>query len=290
MIMAFEIPKTEAIGSISRPPISRMQELKLRTWRDLNPTYRRAFLNRYDITDIFREELERKRDSPIPQHTILECNGDTGSGKSEAIMNIAMSWITDSWKKVHICMEASSFNQLASEAKRGDCIIRDEQPMRVGLGSVRENMQMINIGEITRKYRLNLAFVSPSPRYMVLSHYRLITLWMDTENWYNRLAVIDPRREICIGNIDVPIMQNNPLREKYELKKDEFIDATRKGSFAHDLLLRKAHEMIEDIKYEGLKNDSRRKAYVRNRFPMFTSGEIKQIVENVKLIKEGAIE
>lgn len=289
--MVFEIPKK--VGrkkAIRRPPISKMQELKLRTWRDLHPSHRRAFDNRFDITSIFRDEMIRKRDSDIPQHSILEIIGDTGSGKSETAMNIALEWITHGPNQVKICMEASSFNEIAATANPGDCVIRDEQPKRVGLGSIRETLQMLNAGEIMRKFKFNIILVSPTPRSYVLAHYRLTTLWMDIEERVNRLAVLDPHRQLCLGSITVPIRNNNPLRREYESKKDEFIEATRKGRFTNDLLMKKSKELNEDERFAKIKNDRARKAYIRSLYPFFTGAEINHIIEIIKMLKKGILD
>jgi len=274
-------------GSLSG--LSKMKRLELMAWMRNNPTFKRATNPRWDITKSFTRQLIERRDSKIPQNNILEIIGQTGSGKSESAIALCEQFIKKNGRKLFISFSSQEFIGMAKRMKPGDCLLKDEQAKRVGQGSIREKLAELNLEEITRKSQRNFVFASPTMRLHGAIHYRLYTLMMDIENKCNRLAVIHPATNTCLGWMVVHILDPNPYRAAYDARKDEYIEEVVTGRLKNNALVRIAQGFVDDERFNSSKNKKRKLAFVRLKNPYLTTGELNDIVEYVDMLRDGTI-
>jgi len=245
----------------------------------------RSFINafKYDWSQQFYKIVKNTVNPKFQftQNLVLSLNGSTGSGKSAIMLSLGKKFFPHfSWRNImffdqHILDRAKDF-------KKNTLIIRDENPAKgiFGQGSVRTQGQLVVLGEVSRKYGLNLAFIEPEFAENAITKYYLETMDMSFEQRLTRCALMDAATKQYMGHILVPIVPESDRDwVKYNENKDEFIDKVRKGDFSGSKLDygALADKAINDPDFGDYRNKKERKAYLIMKYPNYTAGEIDTI-------------
>lgn len=238
-----------------------------------------------DITEQFTKLIENTV-NPAAHYTqmrnlILSVYGETGSGKSNSIMAIGKRFFPHFSHK-NVFFYDQEIIEKAHEFPRGTLIIRDENPARAiyGVGSQRIPEQVGVMIETCRKHGLNIALVEPSFTENPVTKFYLETFDMDPVQRISRLGVRDPNTKMFIGGIFVKAMdEDDPDWIEYGKKKDAFIEDIKRGRMSASKL--NYDQIVSDIiatMDPGLYlNKAERKAHLVQRFPTWTTGEIRTL-------------
>lgn len=298
--MYYPIPKDRVVKNRQNydifDGIEHMKLLKLRALTKKNETLKKIYKHKYNITNEFRQEVRGKTKenrTGIPQHMIIQIYGDTGMGKSEAGKILAEEDIARTPDDIFVYMEQTKLLEKIGERKVGDVVILDEQPLRAGMGSSRESMQLKNLEEVTRKFQLSFIFISPTIRVHQTAHYWLRALVMNTGLRINRLAVQEPSTGECLGYIDLKIpteetLKNRPLSQKYEVEKDEFINEVITGKVRSDYLPKLAVNIMNNQDFSDFKSKNKvtldaLKVLIMKTYPTLTTAENTALAQCIKI-------
>ncbi len=207
--------------------------IKWETELRANPLKKRFFT--IDLTNDFIQDLKFR--SKGENHFIIECLGQTGSGKSIAMLILGLVLNTETGKDLfnldNLSFEKSEMiKKIKDNFKKDSIYILDEQTVGVGLGSEREEQEQQNLEEITRKAGLSLIFNSPTPRKHGTAHYRLEFIKRDDNERYSFFGVLlntGGYNYIPVGFVKFKIAKENQnnfkeLWKDYNKRKDIFIE------------------------------------------------------------------
>jgi hypothetical protein len=259
-----------------------MEKVKLNALVKAYPTLEILNSSDYNFTKEFFEDLQDRMFNR-QDHFIITVSGETGIGKSLLKQAIALK-IDPKITVKNICFKNEDLLNKAQDIKRRTILIKDEEPVGVGVGSLREELEMVNLQEITRKFQLSLLFGSPTERTHKTAHYNLLVIDKDYTRKLTRVAIENPysEKKEFIGYIIVkvnPSLKTNKLWKKYNKIKDKFIDETLKRKSG----ARINHEEINKRIKKAIKKDSREteiKVTITALCPQYTQQEKKDIFEN----------
>jgi ABC-type dipeptide/oligopeptide/nickel transport system ATPase component len=247
-----------------------------------NPSFIRVF--KRDKTNDFIATM-RNIVNPLhkfEENTVWGVSGETGTGKSIAIMSLVKIILRKRGVWQLFCFTDKQVLDLASEFERDIFLVRDEDIKRAvyGEGSMRTQMQLEVLGETVRKAGLSLVFISSRPTPYDIAKYYLETVDMDIDNRITRLALKEPVTQQYIGAIYVPIIPNiDPDWIQYSKMKDAFIERMKRGEIADtkENLNNLVKEVLDKCDLETYRNKGERKTFIMSCYPNFTSGEIKTL-------------
>jgi hypothetical protein len=267
-----------------------LERLKARLSTDC--TFIRVFQK--NLTDQFFSHLRNIVDPTIKheQNFIISLSGQTGTGKSMAVISLAKLIYSLKFSYKNVCFFDSKILELAPTLPRDSIIIRDENPAKAvyGAGSQRIEMDLVVLSETVRKFGLSLIFVEPTERQMDIVKWYLETVDIDYDNRITRLAVKDPHTKTFLGAIYVRAVEATDVDWiEYNKIKDAFIEDVKKGNYSgakadYTSLARKVASKI-DTNIFSKKQD--RLVYVQSMFPTFTNQEVRIIHTFVEIIIKG---
>jgi len=243
-----------------------------------------------DLTELIYDDLKNISD---PNHnfttnTVINVSGLTGSSKSMSVISLGLRIFKNfSWKNMFFYDE--QILQNAGNIPPNSFIVRDENPQKAiyGIGSARTTAQIRVLAETCRKYGLNLCFIEPEFVQSGVAKLILETVDMDIKRRITRLAVRDTHTLQYIGAMYIDVVsEKNEDWIRYNEVKDKFIDDMRlgrmSGSKASPSEL--AQGIIEEIDFEIYKTKKEVKAFIIDKYPNYTSGEIDLIATNVWIL------
>jgi hypothetical protein len=156
--------------------------------------------------------------------------------------------------------------------------------------SIRSAMELRNLEEITRKYRLSFMFISPTPRIHQTAHYDMELFYKDEENLINWLAIHEDEK--YLGYIKVKVDPKNPLWLEYDSPKgvkNQFIEKYLERSIMRLDYGKMAEKIKGDERIQKLldsegrvKNDDM--LYIIGRhYPSITQTERKELMTELKI-------
>lgn len=240
-----------------------------------------------NLTQLFISELQVR--IKLQKNVIMSIYGETGSGKSYAGMRIGelISNITLLTFNKRIPFEHDNdvhfgitpFLQRIHELGENTwnkCEILDEQFVTYGVGSTREQTDLLTLEAVVRKKQLHFIYISPE-LYEHIHHY-LIEPWdIDYNNNLSRCILYD-RMRFPLGFILLSKPDKEGLK-KYSIKKDSFIDTILKGQ------LKDRYSMIEEISREFIKipefvegKKDLRRLLVMKKYPYLTTQEVNLVL------------
>lgn len=254
--------------------------------------------NNKSYLKVFKKDLTKKFTSIIKntvnpkyqftQNILLSISGSTGSSKSSSIISLGEQYFPHFSVKNIFYYDQSILDNI-HKFKPNTLLIRDENTAKgeYGLGSNRSIAQLSRLYETSRKAGLNIALIEPEFAPNPIIKYFLSTVDMDLNNRITRLALIESESYKCLGAIFVKILpDSHPLMVEYEKNKDEFIEQMRTGKTKGKISYKDlAKDCLDDLEFDKYKNKTERKAYLLNKFPNYTTGEIETILAMVNVIK-----
>lgn len=277
---------------LSYPKPKNMFEFKMIEKAKENDSFRDMILYKKDVTKLFKKDIKERLSSKDPNHVIIQLTGDTGSGKSiTGILSIALQLIDPKMTIESVCFIAEQVIERCKKLKKNTVVVLDEQTLSVGVGSVREALELRNLEEITRKNKLSFVFISPTPRMHLTAHYNLELFLCDRKNKINWLAI--NQDETYLGYVKLEVDPKHPLWIEYDKEggvKDEFIEKH---------LERKTGRLDYEKMSMKLKDDKRIKILIeRNKFikmdemiyiigryyPSITLTERKELLTELKIV------
>src|SRR3990172_12105324 len=197
------------------PKPKNMDEFMLQEKARENPSFYFMLKKKKDTTKLFEQDLLEKTQQGKKDHIVITCTGRTGSGKSLTMMTIAKKLIDPAFGIRNICFNVEQVLQRCKELKQNSCLLLDEQISgNVGIGSVRESLELRNLEEVTRKYKLSFVFASPTPRTHMVAHYHMELFLKDEKNKVNWLAI--HRDYNYLGYVKVKVDPNWELLKEYD--------------------------------------------------------------------------
>lgn len=253
-------------------------------------SYRRVF--KIDLTKPIMDDLKNiaNPNHLFTMNTIINLSGLSGTGKSESMISLSKEIFDDfSYKNVFFFDQQILDN--VHSFPENTMLIRDENPQKAvfGLGSTRTSTQINVLAETCRASGLNLAFIEPSFIQADISKLILETVDMDIYNRVTRLAVRDTRSLQYMGAMYVKILpQSDPDIKGYLNMKNIFIENMRLGKMAgaKSDTRKIAQDILDEINPEIYRTKKEVKAFIINKFPSYTSGEIDLIATNIIILKK----
>jgi hypothetical protein len=231
-------------------------------------------------------------DFQFTQNIILSLSGLTGTGKSIVMLSMGKVLFPHfSWKNIMFFDQEILDN--AHKYPKNTLIIRDENPAKAvfGQGSTRTAGQLSVMAETCRKAGLNLAFIEPEFAENGITKYYLETVDMDLKRRITRCALMDGYTKQFIGAVFIPVVpEDDEDWVKYNEYKDEFIEKVKKGDYSGSKLDYRsiAQECLDDEEFYKYRNKTEKKAYLVQKYPNYTSGEIETILALINVItREG---
>lgn len=227
-------------------------------------------------------------------HNHFLSNGILGhnSGKSiTGILALALELIHPNLTINAMCFTPEQVLERCKELKKNTVVILDEQILSLGVGSVRESLELRNLEEITRKNKLSFIFISPTPRQHLTAHYNMEVFNSDRKAKINWLAISE--NDKYIGYVKLKVNPKHPLWIEYD-KPDGV-----KNKFIEKYLERKVARLDYEKMSKGIVSDKRVKILVeRNGFikmddmlyvigrhyPSITSTERKELLSELKIM------
>ena len=257
-----------------------------------NDSFRDMILFKKDITKLFKKDIRGRVSSKVPNHVIIQLTGMTGSGKSiTGILALALELINPNLTINAMCFTPEQVLERCKKLKKNTVVILDEQILSLGVGSVRESLELRNLEEITRKNKLSFIFISPTPRQHLTAHYNMEVFNSDWKTKINWLAISENDR--YIGYVKLKVNPKHPLWIEYD-KPDGV-----KNKFIEQYLERKVARLDYEKMSKGIITDKRVKILVeRNGFvkmddmlyiigrhyPSITSTERKELLSELKIM------
>jgi len=204
--------------------------------------------------------------------------GDTGSGKSISIISLGLEVFPNfSYKNVFFFDQQILNN--AHKFPENTLIVRDENPQKAifGVGSTRTSMQLGLLAETCRKAGLNLAFIEPDFAQRGITKIIIEAIDMDMERRITRLGVMDTKTQNYMGAIYIKVVEeDNEDWVKYNRIKDSFIKNIKKGGMEGAKIEYKSmvSKLLASIDLNIYKKKKERKAFIIQKYPTMTSGEI----------------
>lgn len=222
-------------------------------------------------------------------NTIISVHAETGKGKSATVFSLGLKYFPNFSNENLFFYDQDILNN-AHKFKEHDLVVRDENPAKAvfGQGSVRTQEQFGLLAETCRKSSLNLAMIEPSFQKNNITKIYLHVIDQDLKHRVNRCGLIHPDTLRYVGAVLIPIMpENHPEWVKYQQKKDDFIEAMKRGDLTGSKLNYKsiAQDAIDDPEFEKYRNKTEKKAYLLTKFPNYTTGEIETILAMVNVIE-----
>ena len=276
---------------LSYPIPKDMFEFKMIEKAKENDSFRDMILFKKDITKLFKKDIAKRTSPNIRDHCIIQLSGMTGSGKSITGILMGRDLIDKDMNVDSICFSAEQVLERCKKLRENTVVILDEQILSVGVGSVRESLELRNLEEVTRKYRLSFIFISPTPRQHLTAHYNLELFKSDREKMVNWLAVSEDDK--YIGYIKIKVNPKDPLWLEYD--KPNGI----KNKFIEKYLERKVARLDYEKMSKGIISDKRVKKLIdRNGFikmdemlyiigrhyPSITQTERKELLSELKIM------
>lgn len=185
------------------------------------PSFKKCFIT--DLTDAFFADLDNRINGNIPQHIVLFIYGMTGTFKSSVAQSIACHFQPD-FKASQIVFTDEKLLAMARLSKPKSFFIRDESPKGYGVGSKRIASQVHLLSETLRKRQNSLIFIRPVWENIGAAHFWLKTIDVTKDQRHVRLGIQNPQTHQFLGCIVVPIVKDNPIWQKYEGVKDQFLE------------------------------------------------------------------
>jgi hypothetical protein len=251
---------------------------------------------KYDLTNRLMKDFKNIIDPNhrFSQNFIINLFGETGSSKSMTAISLGLQMFED-FTSHNVFFFDQQILDNVHKFDRDSFIIRDENPQKAikGVGSSRTAQQITVLAETCRKYGLNLCFIEPDLVNTGITKYLFETVDIDDVNRITRLAVIDRRSFNYLGGFYVKVVDDNQKEwVRYNEVKDKFIEDMRYGKMTGAKSNPKeiAEDIMNEIDFEIYKTKKEKKAYIINKFPTYTMGEIDLILTNLEiLIKENGI-
>jgi hypothetical protein len=279
---------------LSYPEPKTMDEFWIIEKAKENESFRDMILYKKDITKLVKEDIRKRVTGKIPDHCIIQAVGRTNSGKSiTGICSIARDLICPSMTIKNVCFSGEQVLERVKELKRDTVIVLDEQIASAGgVGSVREALELRNLEEVTRKYKLSFVFLSPTMRQHLTAHYTLETFYKDVKKKENWLAVVEDG--VYRGYIRLKVDPQDPLWLEYDKPdgiKNKFIEQyiERKAGARLDYA-KMAKEVVKDDRVRVL---TTRKGFVKmdemfyiigRHYPSITQTERKELITELKIM------
>lgn len=168
---------------------------------------------------------------------------------------------------------------LLKKSKKGDAHMKDENPSEWGEGSGRAAGEVRNIEEAIRKQQKHFVFVSPELQTYHLHHYIFETWGIDFKlDLIKALVYIPSNLNIPLGYV-VFKFPKKKLWKEYNVMKDKFLEkvenrTTNKKEYQEGI----AREMMANEKFNSLKTQKQKEAYISYKKSNLTGEEIKKIL------------
>lgn len=271
---------------ISTPLTDINHQLKLKTDVNLKTALTK------NVTKLFLSEIQVR--IKLQKNMIISIFGETGSGKSYAGMRIGelISYFTynifrksvpfEHDKDVHfgITPFLRRIHELGDNTWNKTEIL-DEQFVTYGIGSTREQTDLLTLEAVVRKKQLHFIYISPE-LYEHIHHYILEPWDIDYQNNLSRLILYD-RTRFPLGFILLNKPDDDGLK-KYSVKKDTFINTILKGQIQdrYSLLNDIAMEFSRNKEYISESNSNIRKFMITRKYPFLTGQELSMIISLTK--------
>lgn len=276
---------------LSYPVPKDMFEFKMIEKAKENDSFRDMIIFNKDVTKLFVKDIMSRMKSDTPNHIIIQLTGETGSGKSITGIDGIAPLIDPNLTINAMCFTPEQVMERCKELRENTVVIMDEQILSVGVGSVREALELRNLEEITRKNKLSFIFISPTPRQHLTAHYNLELFKSDRKTMTNWLAINDNDR--YIGYVKIKVNPAHKLWMDYD-KPDGV-----KNQFIERYLERKVARLDYEKMSKGIITDKRVKIllerngfikmdemiYVIGRhYPSITQTERKELLSELKIM------
>jgi len=201
-------------------------------------TFSRVFNPKFNLTDDFYNHTV-KYGNARTNHFIYTVKGRTGSGKS-SIGAIILYWLyKDKIDLSNVVFSHHDQKRLLKKSNKNNTIMRDEQTVRVGLGSNAESLEIQNWDETLRRDGINFIYIAPTDRFHGTAHKNLEFVAMSRYKRISLFALYDglEHGKYYTGFVlfNVPTQKwwrenGNSFWTKYNRKKDKFNEKTRADS------------------------------------------------------------
>ncbi|KKN08934.1 hypothetical protein LCGC14_1051600 [marine sediment metagenome] len=188
---------------------------------------------------------------------LLDIYGEQHSGKSHVGQTLAFEIIEEfeliQGNKVDLKLgfSTSEFNRYLTMLKKGDVLIRDENPKEHGKGSRNMEENLENVVDIIRKHLNSFIFIAPRKLSNTLITYYLETAGKNFETKQVRCLLYDPsfkEGKEPIGRVFITLHDDYEFSAQYDKRKDGII----KDGLAH------GGHFSAEIDLERFKNDIKR--------------------------------
>jgi predicted GTPase len=273
---------------VQYPIPTSMTEYKIIEKARENESFKEMIVYRKDITHLVIKDIQRR--SRTFNHSVVVITGETGSGKSITGITLAKWLICPGLTIKNICFTPEQVIERCKELKRDTVVIMDESALAVGVGSLRESLELRNLEEITRKYKLSFVFISPTPRTHLTAHYHLELFYKNENTRVNWLAVHEDDK--YMGYIKIKVDPDDPIWKEYDSPngiKNQFIEkylernVTRLDYKKMVEKIKKDERIQKLLDREGkVKNDDMLYIIGQN-YPSITTTERKELMTELKI-------
>jgi hypothetical protein len=258
-----------------------LQKDRFKEWIQAEPSFRRVFTR--NITDKFNDELRHRIEGKRPDHVILMLYGETGTFKSSVAQEIARNQLDKHFNLDKIVFRNREIIDTIPTLTKKSCLIRDENPIEMGMGTGRIASEIDTYVETLRKAQISLIFIRPQRELLRTAHFYLRTIDVTLNGSAVRVGVQDPSSLRYLGGILVPIEQNNALWQAYEGKKDAFIEGVMKNDGKGLPIDRLADKVIALPQYSSDLKIKELRLLVYKTFKGYTTSEVDMILTEVRM-------
>jgi hypothetical protein len=263
-----------------------------------NPSLKNVFSCSYDLTELILPTLWKKTHGKKPDHFIVIITGipgitSTGIGKSSTAQIMAEMY-SNSFSHEMIGFTNDQIldimEKFALVTNTGEEVsqvfIRDETPDSLKRRAEVEASIMI---ESLRDSKISIILIKPENIDLCIAHYVLTPLAFSRDFKYVKVAVMNPNRDFYRGYIVLPIKENNPIWNEYQIRKKEYqkMVTERKVSgfdhrqYADNFIKENRKVILLCIKGTGKVDRKRLLKYVNDMYPNFTGEERSFVMDDV---------
>lgn len=263
-----------------------------------DPTFKRCFSPRYDITNLFHKRLASKIFGKIKGHFIIFIRGlqgvDVGTGQHKSSCAIELHQLYDSTPAINkigfsnddLLARVQEIIELDKPIKH-TVFIRDETPESL---RHRSNIEFNTLKDAIRQRQISFILVKPEMESLSSATFVLEPLYHSTNLQWVKVAIYVEGAGY-IGYIIIKIHLNNKLWTEYKPHKDEYLDKVvnrQTNKFGHREL---AEHFVKTPQYQKCIHNGkivriRIKKYLREVFPNITNDEARFVQDTVAEIHE----
>jgi hypothetical protein len=265
------------------PDLTPIQALKLKMEMQADPTFKRIFSPKFDITPHIQKEAQTRYNPQINEenHNVWECYGLTGDGKSNGMLSL-VRMIHPILKVENVFFHDEEILEVLPNLKRPDWIVRDENigGAHYGSGSNRIKSQLEAVTQTLRKRCIGFTFIGTQPAELTTTQYIFRAIDKDRQQRITRFGVKDPLSNVWLGAIYIKVMdETDSFWVEYNARKERFMQSIIDLDFsAGKPQYQKLIDIIlKDMDITKYSKKAERKLFISQRFTHLTKGEVGEL-------------